>query len=309
MHMRTFLLWVGLLVGVAAVAAEYPAADTLRRLDARLTLPENVERLKHAGVEAREISLVLANTLHWWDPGAPDLSKLAADKAEAVKTIEAERQQARRAWWRDRLLGDVTAKDVDAMRLSADADYARRLTALLSPDEKSEYLYRASPAVVKVREWAWGLPIAEEKLFWLAEPERERADLFARARANREANLDVPLDFDAIRLNRIRVALLVFDAPVAATYIRRADSDFDHWCRVWNDGAVLSPEKLLRVYVQFCDWRRARKQLNGDKSIPRPQERLALEQLRAAQRATVLGLLGAESYQRFCAHELGAWLR
>jgi len=309
MRMKTFLIWVGMLVGVVVVAAEYPAADTLRRLDPRLTLPENVELLKQAGVEAREISVLLANTLHWWDPGAPDVSKLPADKAGAVKTIEAERQQARRAWWRDRLIGEVTARDVDALRLAADADYSRRLAAILSPDEKSEYLYRASPALAKVREWAWGLPIAEEKLFWLTEPEREWLDELARARASREQSLAVRTDADAMRLNRVRTALLVFEAPVAATYIRHADTDFDHWCRVWNDEAAFSPEKLLRVYGQFCDWRHARTQLSNDTSIPRAQERIALEQLRVAMRAKVLSLLGAEGYARFVAHELGAWLR
>ncbi|MBX3738353.1 MAG: hypothetical protein KF715_16780 [Candidatus Didemnitutus sp.] len=293
----------------AGWAAEYPQADTLQLLDPQQTLPENVERLKRAGAPSAEVSLVLAHVLHWWDEGAPDVTNLAPAKAEAVKSLELTRQCARRSWWRDRLIGRISRAEADALRAKADADFAAQLGALLTADERGEYLFRAAPGMAKVRERAWGLGVPDEKLLWLAEAERQWIECNARARAAADRRVPVAVDFDAARLTRVRTALMVLEESTTATYVRRADADFDYWCQVLGEDAALSPEKLLRVYLAFCDLRRAKHELLMDRSITKTQENQAVAQLRATARERAHTQLGDVGFERFTAHELGAWLR
>lgn len=307
--MKIFFRLCCALWGVAALATEYPQTTTLRLLDAGLTLPENVEGLKKAGVPSGEISLVLAHALDWWDAGAPDVTNLTPAKAEAVKALEMARQRARRAWWRDRFTGRISSAEADAQRVQADADFSKRLGAVLTPDEKAEYLFRAAPAMAKVRERAWGLGVPDEKLLWLAEAERQWIDGNARARLAAAQRVSVAIDFDAARLARVRTALMVLEAPTATAYVRRADGDFDYWCKVLGEDSALPAEKLLRVYAAFCDLRRAKHELLMDRSITKTQENQAVAQLRTAARERTRELLGDEGLARLIAHELGAWLR
>lgn len=302
--------WLGFaLVGIAGLAAEYPQGSTLQLLDPQLTLPENVERLKRAGVPSAETSLVLAHTLHWWDAGAPEVTNLPPAKAEAVKSLELNRQSARRAWWRDRIVGRISRAEADALRAQADADFAAQLGAVLTADEKAEYLFRAAPGMAKVRERASGLGVPDEKLLWLAEAERLWIDCNARARAAADQRVPVAVDFDAARLARVRTALMVLEPSTAAVYVRRADGDFDYWCNVLGEDAALPPEKLLRVYVAFCDLRRTKHELLMDRSITKTQENQAIAQLRATARERAREQLGGDGFERFAAHELGGWLR
>lgn len=307
--MKTIRWLCGALGWAVVLATEYPQATTLQLLDPHLTLPENVEQLKRSGVPSSEVSLVLAQALHWWDAGAPDLTNLAPEKAEAVKALETERQCARRAWWRDRLTGRISRSEADALRARADVEFSARLGAVLTSDEKAEYLFRAAPAMAKMRERAWGLGVPDEKLLWLAEAERQWTDCTARAREAPDRRVPVAVDFDAARLARMRTALMVLEPPVATVYVRRADADFDYWCKVLGEDTALPAEKLLRVYVAFCDLRRARHELLIDRRITKTQENQAAAQLRAAARDKAREQLGDAGLARFAAHELGAWLR
>jgi hypothetical protein len=200
------------MVGAARLAAiDYPASATLAALSPELTLPENVEHLKRAGVSRAEVDLVLAHALQWWDDVGVELSWLPPAEAARVRRCEADLLRERRTLWCAQLLGTISAQDAEVKRREALASARRAIAGLLTPEQAAEYEVRASPAAAKVREWAWGLDIPEEKLWWLIDAERERHLLQSRTFAAGERRVSLASDSEAGELVRIRAALLALE--------------------------------------------------------------------------------------------------
>lgn len=296
------------LIAVTATALEHPQAETLRQLQPELTLPENVEALKRAGVPGAEIDLVLAHALHWWDDAGPDLKWLPPEKAPSVRRAERKMLRLRRELWRDRLLGTVS--EDDAAEQKRDGLHALRvqLGEILTTEELDAYELRAAPDSAKVLEWAHGLGLTEESVLWLAEAEGERRRMRSRKFTSEGRPVTSASDTEAGNLVRIRTAMLALDGRTAAAYLVRADRVFFAWERDLREDLGITPEVALRLYAWRCEFRLAATELRENRSIPVPQERLGRQQLRAELRAKIEALLGPEQFARYFAHELGRWL-
>lgn len=295
--------WLLLVVGLAlfradARAIDYPANATLRLLAPELTLPENVEALKRAGVARAEIDLVLASVLHWWDDTGADLSWLPPEKATRAKQLGAQALCARRRLWRDRLLGEITESTLEQKRETV----RREIHAQLA-----EYDLRAAPATAKVREWTSGLVISEEDVLWLATAEAERNRIASRSFVV-GGRVSLASDAEAGELVRIRTAMLALSAANAATYLRRADSQFSDWARWHSADLGIGPEVALRLYAFRCSARLTALELHENRSVTVSQEHEATAKIYAETRSKVEALLGAEAFARYSAHELGRWM-
>lgn len=304
-----FSVVAGLLLIAATVSAiEHPKSATLRQLVPELTLPENVEALKRAGVTGAEIDLVLAHALHWWDDAGPDLKWLPSEKAPSVRAAEGEMLCLRRALWRDRLLGAVSEKDAYEQKRNGLHALRVRLGEILTAEELVTYEFRATPESAKVLEWSHGLGLNDETVLWLAEAEGERRRIQSRKFVHEGRGVTSASDSAAGELARIRTVMLALDGRTAAAYLARADRMFFAWERDLREDLGLAPEVALRLYAWRCDYRLAAAELHENRSVPVSQERAGRQQLREELRAKVEALLGPEPFARYFAHELGRWL-
>ncbi len=296
------------LLVIAAQAIEPPQATTLQRLAPELTLPENVEALKRAGVPSAEIDQLLAHALHWWDDAGPDLKWLPSEKVPSVRAAERQMLCLRRELWRDRLLGAVSEADATELKRSGRHALRVRLAEILTAEELAAYELRATPESAKVLEWSHGLGLADETLLWLAEAEGERRRIQSRKFVHEGRGITSASDSAAGELARIRTALLALNGPTAATYLARADRAFSAWERDLREDLGFASEVALRLYAWRCEFRLAATELHENRSIPVSQERAGRQQLRAELRAKIEALLGPELFARYFAHELGRWL-
>jgi hypothetical protein len=308
-----FSRWLCIAAGLALVAAtaraiEHPQATTLQHLVPKLTLPENVEALKRAGVPSAEIDLVLAHALHWWDDAGPDLTWLPPEKVPGVRAAERKRLRLRRELWRDRLLGDVSENDAAEQKRSGLHALRVQLAEILTAEELAAYEFRATPESAKVLEWTHGLNVGDETVLWLAEAEGERRRIQSRQFVHEGRGVTSASDSAAGELARIRTAMLALDGRTAAAYLARADRTFFAWERDLREDLGLAPEVALRLYAWRCDYRLAAAELHENRTISVSRERAGRRQLREELRAKVEALLGPEPFARYFAHELGRWL-
>lgn len=308
MSCRFFVLAGFALLVATASAIEPPQATTLQGLTPELTLPENVEALKRAGVPSAEIDLVLAHALHWWDDSGPDLKWLPPEKVPSVRAEERKMLRLRREIWRDRLLGAVSEREAAERKRSGLNALRVQLAEILTDEELATYELRAAPESLKVIEWSHGLALSEETVLWLAEAEAERRRIQSRRFVHEGRGVTSASDSTAGELARIRTALMALDAPTAATYLARADRAFFAWRRDLHEDLGLAPEVALRLYAWRCEFRLAATELHENRSIPVSQERAGKQQLRTESRTKIEALLGPELFARYLAHELGRWL-
>lgn len=306
-RLSSVLAGLALLVAIAQ-AIEHPQATTLQRLAPDLTLPENVEALKSAGVPRGEIDLVLAHALHWWDDAGPDLKWLAQEKVPSVRAAERNMLRLRRELWRDRLLGTISESEAAKQKRNGRHALRVRLVEILTEEELVAYELRATPESAKVFEWSHGLGLADETMLWLAEAEGERRRIQSRKFVPEGRGVTSASDGAAGELARIRTAMLALDGPTAATYLARADRLFFVWERDLREDLGLAPVVALRLYAWRCDYRLAAAELHENRSIPVSQERVGRQRVREELRAKVEALLGPEQFARYLAHELGRWL-
>lgn len=296
---------------MSGLAAEYPSKDTLSKLDAKRSLPENVEILKKAGIGESEISKLLSDAITWWDDYGSDTSWISDEKAaRAVKEIEFEAQVERRALWIDTLTGETPNAAVVEKKGDIGRKRDARIQGVLDIAGWGEYKVRSSTEYKNVTAWATGLDLSNEERLVLAQAELKRSFFASKAfQVGMSARVGLEADGEEGELTRIETVRMTLDARKAATYLRRADSNFAHWIEVMKDDFAVAPEAALKVYALKHRQRLDEIEAFRNPTITQTAGRRAIEVLKQDNRNRVRLLLGEQAFDRFIGSELGGWLR